>query len=105
MRDTPPEIEQRIIEMMKSKTPTERAAMVSDMFHAGKILVIAGIRAQRKDIEDNALKVELFRRMYGADFSEDEIERICRYLNRRLTPEGDNGGSLNCIIHGLCDVV
>jgi hypothetical protein len=81
VHDTSPEIEQRIIEMMKTRTPSERAAMVSGMFHAGKTLVIAGIRAQRNDIKDNELKVELFRRMYGADFSEEEIARICRYFS------------------------
>lgn len=92
MRDTPPEIEQRVSDMMATRTPSERAAMVGGMFHAAKTLVLAGIQAQQPDLTPAQLRAEFFRRMYGDDFSEEEVTRICAYLMRSLPESSDSAG-------------
>lgn len=80
MRDTPPDIEQRISQMMQSRTPEERLLMVNDMFHTGKALVLASLSAQRQELTPEQVRAQLFRRMYAADFTEEELATICAQL-------------------------
>jgi len=77
MRDTPIEIEQRINQMMQSRSPEERLLMVNNMFHTGKALVLASISAQRHELTPEQVRALLFRRIYAADFTEEELATIC----------------------------
>lgn len=80
MTDTPPKIEDLYIRKIMARSPAERLAMGTRMFHTARTLVIAGIRAQHPDIDENELKVRVFRRFYGEDFSSEELDRISARL-------------------------
>ncbi|HEY3376329.1 MAG TPA: hypothetical protein VGL77_02445 [Armatimonadota bacterium] len=82
MRDTPTDIEQRISKMMQSRSPQERLLMVNNMFHTGKALVLASISAQRRELTPQQTRAQLFRRMYAADFTEEELATICAQFPR-----------------------
>ncbi len=84
MRDTPPEIEERMRVLYASKTPEERLRMVSSMYDAGIALLTAGIRQQQPDISDTELRGEIFRRMYYDCFSDEEMARIVRFLTKEV---------------------
>lgn len=81
MNDTPKEIQQKIIAMMQSRTPTERLLMLGDMFHTGRELVLANIRAEKPGLTPKEMRGELFRRMYGNEFTEEEQNKICARLS------------------------
>lgn len=87
MRDTPPDIEQRISQMMQSRSPKERLLMVNNMFHTGQALVLASIAAQGRELTPQQIRAQLFRRMYAADFTEEELATICaQFPNTPLQP-------------------
>jgi len=75
MRDTSKDIEARYREMVMSKTPLERLRMASQMYDAARKLAISGIK-QEKNVSAAQLRVDLFMRIYGADFSESECRKI-----------------------------
>ena len=55
-------------------------AIACDMFTAGRALALAGLLAATPNLHGAALKVALFRRLYGPDLSPDDIERITAQL-------------------------
>lgn len=81
MHDTPKEIQQKVTEMMQARTPTERLLMLSDMFNAGRELMLANIREEKPGLTPKEIRGELFRRMYGNEFSAEEQEKICARLS------------------------
>ncbi len=66
--------------MLMSLTPTERLRMVSRMYNTARKLVIAGIQNKRQQLNASQLRVQLFLRMYGNDFSAAEIKKIINKL-------------------------
>ncbi|MEC4678639.1 MAG: hypothetical protein VST69_07805 [Nitrospirota bacterium] len=80
MRDTSKKIERRYREMMLSKTPLERLRMASRMYDAGRKLAISGIK-HAENLNAEQLRMALFLRMYGADFSVDECRKIVGGIN------------------------
>lgn len=79
MSDTSPEIERRMTEMLATKTPAERLSMMFSMFESAKKLIIAGL--QHDGITDKReLKKQLFLRLYGDCFSDEEKEKILRHI-------------------------
>lgn len=81
MLDTPKYIEEKVIELMQARTPTERLLMLSDMFNAGRQLVLANISEDKPGLTPKETRGELFRRMYGNEFSEEEQIKICARLS------------------------
>jgi hypothetical protein len=69
-----------MLDMLATRTPTERLKMVSQMFHAGKTLVLAGIQAQYPESTPGEIQAELFRRLYRSELSDDMLARICTHL-------------------------
>jgi hypothetical protein len=76
MNDTPPELSRRLNEKYLRLTPDERIEMATSMFECAKEIVISSITNENPEISVAELKRELFRRLYGADYSEREQHRI-----------------------------
>ena len=76
MYDTSPEMEARMLNMLAQKTPEERLRMACSMLAAAKLLVRSGIMHENPDLTEAQIRGRLFLRLYGDDFSEEEILRI-----------------------------
>jgi hypothetical protein len=76
MNDTSLDIEARVARMMASKTPRERLRMASSMFDTGRMLVEAGLRNKYGELTEAQIRGRVFVRMYGEDFSDEEIRKI-----------------------------
>lgn len=79
-RDTPPEVEKRLLALYASLTPAERVRMATEMFTTGVELVKVGIRQQQPDISEPELRRRVFLRLYSDCFSKEEAERIADYV-------------------------
>ncbi|MBM2839198.1 MAG: hypothetical protein HW415_1823 [Deltaproteobacteria bacterium] len=75
MNDTSPEMDKRFQEMIMAKSGQERLLMGFSMFETARRQVIATIKGGNADI-----KKELFVRFYGADFSQEEMEKILQAM-------------------------
>ena len=62
MNDTPPEIEQKVHEMMMARSGAERLIMGASMFDTARRIILASLP---KDLPDEELKRRLFERIYG----------------------------------------
>jgi hypothetical protein len=67
MNDTPPEIEERMREMMMARSGAERLIMGSSMFDAARAIVIASLP---KNLSEDEFKRRLCERIYGAPMEE-----------------------------------
>lgn len=76
MNDTTPEIEKRMAAMMAARSPAQRLQMASDMFDAGRELLRAGLKNMNPSLTEEQLRGQIFLRLYGEDFSPEEIRRI-----------------------------
>jgi len=74
MNDTPPEIEQKVREMMMARSGAERLIMGASMFDTARRIILASLP---KDLPEEELKRRLFERIYGQpleNFLEDTKE-------------------------------
>lgn len=62
MNDTPPEIEEKVHEMMMARSGAERFIMGALMFDAARQIVLASLP---KDLPAEELRRRLFERIYG----------------------------------------
>ncbi|MBN2210759.1 MAG: hypothetical protein JW709_05120 [Sedimentisphaerales bacterium] len=86
MNDTTSDMEKRMAAMMAARSPAERLRMASDMFDAGRELLRAGLKNHNPLITEDQLRTQVFLRLYGDDFSPEEIRRIASCLpNMQLT--------------------
>lgn len=69
MNDTTPEMKQYQYDLIMKKTPSERFIMGCEMADAGRELMIAGIKVQNPDIEENQIIIELLKRQLLYDKS------------------------------------
>ena len=76
MNDTDPKTAKKFAAMMAAREPAERLRMASSMFDTGRILVLAGLKEQNPELNEAQLRKQLFIRLYGADFTKSEIDRI-----------------------------
>jgi hypothetical protein len=63
MNDTSPEVEQKIFEMIMSRSGEERFMMGVRSFDAAREIILASLP---KDLPEDELKRMLFERIYGA---------------------------------------
>jgi len=63
MKNTPPEIEERMREMMTARSGTERVIMGCEIFDTFRAMIIASLP---KDLPEEEFKKQLFERIYGA---------------------------------------
>ena len=78
MNDTDPKVAERYTAMLMSRSGVERMKMGSSMFQTARALMIAGLRAEGVAEED--MKVAIFLRTYGDQFTEEQKARICAKL-------------------------
>ena len=81
MNDTTPEMEEKMREMMATKTPDERLQMSYSMHATSKLLVTHAILRENPSISKLDLKKELFLKFYKDDFSLEEREKILAYFD------------------------
>ncbi len=74
MRDTSPEVEAMYNDMLMSLPPGRKLAMAFEMFEAGKVFLLAGIRAQYGEQDELTEKLMVFERMYRFDLSPEQME-------------------------------
>ncbi|NGX27341.1 MAG: hypothetical protein K940chlam6_01275 [Chlamydiae bacterium] len=82
MRDTTPEIEQKVREMMELKSPTERVKMGFSMYETSKYIVTQSILHSNPHISKSDLRREIFLRFYGDDFTPEKREKIIKHLEQ-----------------------
>lgn len=82
MHDTSPEIEEKMREMFRAKSPMERFKMGCSMYDTVKWLAIRAIKEKNPNISPAALRQELFLRFYRDDFTSEQCERIVAYLGK-----------------------
>lgn len=82
MTDTPPDVEAAFTAMFRQLSPAARLRMTSEMFDTARRLMIANIRANHPDISDTELRVQVFVRTYGDDYSESERTRIVEQIRQ-----------------------
>jgi len=80
MNDTSPQIEEKMREMIRAKTPEERLKMGCSMYDFSKQLVIHSILEREPSLSPAALRRELFLKFYGNDFDPEERQKILHYL-------------------------
>jgi hypothetical protein len=76
MSDTAPDVAARFAELLKQRSPGERAMMAFEMFDLARALATADIRARHPDISETELRVRIFERTYGNDFDAADRARI-----------------------------
>ena len=80
MNDTPPDVREALDALMVRRSGSDRVRMACAMFDLARTLAVASIRANDPAISDERLRVLLFERLYGDDFSDDERIRIAATL-------------------------
>lgn len=82
MSDTPPDVAARYRALLLERSPAERMIMACAMFDSARHLMIAGIRADEPGISETELRVRVFERTYGRDFSGEARDRIIARIRR-----------------------
>lgn len=80
MNDTSAEVASRFDAMMAERSGSDRVRMACEMFDLARALAVASIRAEEPSIGIDRLRVRLFERLYGDDFSPEERARIVATL-------------------------
>ena len=85
MKDTSPHIEQKFREMLMARSNEERMLMGISMFYTAQHIVISSIKNEHPNISEEELRVQIFLRFYGSDFSDGEKEKIIAYLRKHTS--------------------
>jgi hypothetical protein len=87
--DTPPDVEVSFDALLARRSGSDRVRMVSEMFETARALAIADIRRVRPDISDTDLRLQLFDRFYGDEWSNAERADLrARLAGRPRTAPG-----------------
>lgn len=84
--DTSREAAARQREVINSKTPAQRAALVDAMSSGITEIAKAGIRRQYPDATDGEVMIHLLRRRYGNGFVDDLPPQAIEDIQRAQTP-------------------
>ncbi|TET54046.1 MAG: hypothetical protein E3J54_02895 [Actinobacteria bacterium] len=82
MKDTAPKINHLLYELFREKSGEERLIMGCSMFDTSKKIVISSIKQNNPDIGDSELKIKLFNRLYGRDFTQKDYQKITKHLKK-----------------------
>ncbi len=88
MNDTPEHIERRYRELLMKLSPLRRLEMASEMSSAARIVMREGIRLERGALDEGELRVQMFMRLYGDEFSPERRERIIERIRRSARTPG-----------------
>lgn len=80
MNDTSPEIEEKVHEIFRKKTPEERLRIGCEMYDASRYLVTQALLRENPGISTVELKQQLFLRFYGDEFSKEKTAEILAHL-------------------------
>lgn len=86
MHDTSPKIDEKMREMIRMKTPFERAQMGASMFETSKYLVTQAILRDNPNISQSELREQIFLAFYDNDFTVKQKEKILQHI--RLLDRG-----------------
>jgi len=81
MKDTSPQIEEKMREMIRRKSPEERFKMGCSMYDFSKQLVTSAIRQSHPGISAAGLRRELFLRFYANDFDSVHQQKILDHIS------------------------
>jgi hypothetical protein len=84
VNDTPPDIDRRIAELFMQQSPSERVRAACEMFDLARHVMVAGLRAEFPDITPIELRVKIFERTYGTDFTPSDRARFVSRLRGEL---------------------
>ncbi len=84
-KDTSPEMAQKYKDLIMALSPGQRLLMGCEMFDTAKALMEAGL-AIEPNPKNLSLRIRLFHRLYGRDFSPDELDKITRALEAYEAP-------------------
>jgi hypothetical protein len=84
MRDTKEEFRKKQIEIILSKTESERAMMGVDMIDAVYCIVKNSILEKQPNLNDREVIAAIFKRYYSNDFAAEELELISRRIEREV---------------------
>ncbi len=87
MRDTTPEMTQKMCEMIRNKSPTERLKMGESMYETSKYLIIRAILEENPQISKADLRKEIFLKFYGNDYDPIQQEKIIKHLQKHTYTE------------------
>ena len=76
MSKTSLSIEDRMTQMIASRSPVERLRMASSMFDTGKKLIKAGLENEKGSLNEAQLRAQIFLKLYGECFTQAEIIQI-----------------------------
>ena len=80
MKDTPPDVALALDALMARRSGSDRVRMACEMFDMARALAVAAITAAEPTIGRERLRVALFERFYGEDFSDEDRARIVATL-------------------------
>lgn len=83
MNDTRPDVDEQFAALFRQRSGSDRVRMACEMFDLARALMLANIKAQHPGIADAGLRVKLFERMYGSDFTPGECIRIITRLREQ----------------------
>lgn len=90
MKDAPPALEARYVEMLRRAGPQRRLAMGANMLRTARSLAVAGIIDRLGDDDPVAVRRELFLRFYGDELPEPQrtraLERVMAAARRVASP-------------------
>lgn len=75
-RDTPPEVEKLLFELLSKKSSAEKVRMICDATSAGRTLAMSGLRARHPNDTAEQLKVRFAELLYGKDAAEQIAQRL-----------------------------
>lgn len=76
MNDTPPDVEKVYSEMLMARSPSERFRMGLEMFEMARAMMLVGFKSD----SGNGSRERTFLRLYGDDFSKEELDQIVRAI-------------------------
>lgn len=88
MNDTSLAAENKLFEMMRQKTESERFFMSASMFDMARSITRAAIEGDNPDISPAEARAEFFRRWYGDDFDAGTREKILHVMRLIDSPFG-----------------
>ena len=82
MNDTSLKVERLFRSLIMAKSDVERLAMGCAMFDDAKAIALAGLRAERPDMDDIECRVQLLLRLYGRELGEPWFKRVSARLRQ-----------------------
>ncbi|MCX6249763.1 MAG: hypothetical protein NTX61_03330 [Bacteroidetes bacterium] len=93
MTDTSPEIVKKQLEIILSKSESERFRISDELNTFGRKVLESSICNEYLGISDIDLKIEVFKRCYASFFSPDELHRIVLSMMDYLQEENHSLGA------------